>query len=305
MPTKPTALSKGDLVALVAPAGPCDAGRLDAGISILESWGLRVDRLPPGDGRQLGYLAGSDRCRGQRIEQAFGRAEVRAVFAARGGYGSARLYQALDLSIVRANPKIFVGFSDVSLLLGRLLQETDLVCFHGPMIAADLPRLGEQAQERFRRFLLAEDGWWEGGVRECWRGGVAQGRLVGGCLSILVTTLGTNYEIQTADSVLFLEDVAEKPYRIDRMLQHLKHAGKFHGVRGLVLGPMIDCDGGGGSSALREIVLDVLSDQSFPIVYGFDAGHGSGNVVLPLGCRTRIDADKGMIELLEAPLVRP
>jgi muramoyltetrapeptide carboxypeptidase len=172
------------------------------------------------------------------------------------------------------------------------------------MIAADLPRLGEQAQERFRRFLFAENGWWDGGVRECWRAGVAEGRLVGGCLSILVTTLGTAYEIETADSILFLEDVAEKPYRIDRMLQHLKHSGKFRGVRGLVLGPMIDCDGGGGPSVLREIVLDVLGDRSFPIVYGFDAGHGSGNVVLPLGCRARIDAGERMIELLEAPLVR-
>lgn len=261
--------------------------------------------MPDGEeGPRLGYLADSDRWRARRIEEVFARDAIRAVFAARGGYGSARLHRVLDLSSVGDHPKIFVGFSDVSLLLNRLLQETGLVCFHGPMIAADLPRLTQAAQERFRRFLFGETGWWEGAVRASWRAGMAEGRLVGGCLSIVVTTLGTPYEIRTRDCILFLEDVAEKPYRIDRMLQHLKHAGKFETVRGLILGPMVDCDGGGGPSALRDIVLDVLGDQEFPIVYGLDAGHGSGNVVLPLGCRVRIDTDDGGVDLLEAPLLR-
>jgi muramoyltetrapeptide carboxypeptidase len=116
---------------------------------------------------------------------------------------------------------------------------------------------------------------------------------------VLVTTLGTPYEIQTDGAVLFLEDVAEKPYRIDRMLNHLKHAGKLDGVRAVVLGPMLDCDGGEGSRILREIFLDALSDVDVPIIYGIEAGHGTENVVLQFGCRVRVAPGEPRLDLLE------
>jgi muramoyltetrapeptide carboxypeptidase len=180
-----------------------------------------------------------------------------------------------------------------------LVSEAHMVAYHGPMVGADLPRLAAPAQERFRRFLFAEDGWWEGGACATWRNGSAEGRLVGGCLSVLVTTLGTPYEIDTEGSILFLEDVAEKPYRVDRMLTHLKHAGKLRGVRGVVVGTMLDCDDGEGAEALRDIFLDVISHPDVPIVFGFNAGHGSENVVLPLGCRARLCGTDTRLDLLE------
>jgi len=293
---KPAALAPGDRIALVATSGPCDAERLSRGAAILESWGLRID-LPTGL-EPVRYLASDDDVRARALTKAFERDDVRGVLCVRGGYGAARLHERFDLRVAAANPKLFVGFSDVTVLLCRLLQEARLACYHGPMVAADLPRLSDQGRERFRRFLFGEDGWWDGRVREIWRPGRASGPLVGGCLSVLVTTLGTPYEVATDDSIVFLEDVAEKPYRVDRMLTHMKHAGKFERVRGLVLGPMADCDGGSGPALLRDIVTDVLTDYDFPILFGLDAGHGSDNVVLPFGCRVGL-GDAAGVELLE------
>jgi len=294
---KPAALRRGDLVALVAPAGASDVSRLEAGIRLLESWDLRVDPLPAT--AAVRYLAAPDSARGERMTAALRDPAVRAVLAVRGGFGSARLRDLVDLAALETDPKIFVGFSDITILLTRILQEADLVCYHGPMVAVDLPRMDEARRERFRRFLFGEPGWWEGGCSDVWRAGRATGPITGGCLSVLVTTLGTAYEVDTNEKILFLEDVAEAPYRIDRMLQHMKHAGKFDTVRGMVLGPMIDCDGGGGDALLREVFLDVLSEYEFPILFGFDAGHGSGNVVIPFGCSVAIDGHDATVELRE------
>ncbi|RMD82031.1 MAG: LD-carboxypeptidase [Candidatus Dadabacteria bacterium] len=296
---KPAAIHEGDTVGLVAPSGRFDPQRLARGVEILESWGLRV-RCYEG-AKPVRYLAAADRIRAEWLEAAFVDPEIAAILAVRGGFGASRLHTFFDPAVAAANPKAFVGFSDVSLLLNRLVQEAGLVCYHGPMVAADLPRLSEAARERFRRFLFGEPGWWNGQGREVWRSGTAEGRLVGGCLSVLVTTLGTPYEIDTRGAVLFLEDVAEKPYRIDRMLSHLRHAGKFEEVAAVVFGPMLDCDGGGGTRLLREIALEVLDGFRFPIVFGLDAGHGSDNVVLPLGCRVRVDGEAARLELLEDP----
>ena len=247
-------------------------------------------------------MAAEDAVRARELTEALTDDAVSAVLAVRGGYGCARLHQWIDMAELRhgSRPKIVVGFSDVSVLLGRLVHEAGRVCYHGPMVAADLPRLDEAMRERFRRFLFNEQGWWNGSFSEVWRPGSGEGPLVGGCLSVLVTTLGTPYEIRTEGAILFLEDVAEKPYRIDRMLTHMKHAGKLDGIRGLVFGPMLDCDDGLGPTILREIVLDVAGDLEIPIAYGLDAGHGAGNVVLPLGCRVRLDCAAGELDLLES-----
>jgi muramoyltetrapeptide carboxypeptidase len=297
LPRKPLPLSPGDRVALVAPSGACDWERLARGTDLLTSWGLSVDAVTrPAAFR---YFAAADAERAAQLRAAFQDPGVRAVLSVRGGYGAARLHGHVDMEALARDPKIFVGYSDVTLLLNRLVQEAGVVAYHGPMVAVDLPRFSDAAAERFRRFLFGEDGWWDGAAREVWREGAAEGPLVGGCLSVLVTTLGTPYEIDTDGAVLFLEDVAEKPYRIDRMLNHLRHAGKLARVRGVVFGAMLDCDGGEGSRILREIVLDALSDVDVPVLCGIDAGHGTDNVVLPFGCRVRIADGAPRLDLLE------
>ena len=295
---KPTPLNAGDAVALVAPSGAYDRDRLATGVSILESWGLRIASTPNHAPNR--YFAGTDAGRADELNRAFADDGVRAVLCVRGGSGAARLHRRVDPRTFRGAPKIFVGFSDITTLLMRFVQEAELVCYHGPMVGADLPRLNEDQRERFRRFLFGEDGWWDGRATDVIREGVSDGTLAGGCLSVLVTTLGTPYEVDTRGSVLFIEDVAEKPYRIDRMLTHLVHAGKFDDVRALVLGPMTSCDDGAGQGVLGEIIADVLADYRFPILFGLDAGHGAGNVVLPFGCRVGVDGSKKKLQLLES-----
>lgn len=298
--TKPLPLRRGDTVALTAPAGAWNPERLAAGVEQLEKWGLRV--LPPPTDEILRYMSGPDEARGSHLQRCFENPEVGAILAARGGFGCARALPYFDPGAAARNPKIFCGFSDVSLFLNTLVDEANLISFHGPMPAADLLQLSDADRERFRRFLFGEGGWWDGRFSEVWRPGLGSGQLAGGCLSILVTTLGTPYELDTRGKVLFLEDVAERPYRVDRMLTHLRHAGKLESVRGIIFGAMLDCDDGQGPEVLREIALDVLDGLQCPIAFGLDAGHGSGNVALPIGCLVALDTRRGELELLEEPL---
>jgi len=295
---KPEPLSRGDRVSLLAPSGAWDPQRLQAGIEILESWGL--DPVGPNSTGSLRYFSATDAERASEFEAAFADPDTRAVLTVRGGSGAARALRYIDLAVVEANPKIFCGYSDVTLLLDAIHSRAGLVSFHGPMIGVDLARISDDARERFRRFLFGEDDWFNGEARQCWRAGAsAAGVLKGGCLAVLVTSLGTPYEIDTADSILFIEDVAEAPYAVDRMIVHMKHAGKFDAVRGVAFGPMQSCDGGAGPELLREIALDVLSDFDFPILFGLQAGHGADNGVLPIGCEVELDADGCRLRLLE------
>jgi len=298
---KPKPLRPGDTVAVVAPGGAYEADRLEDGCRLLEAWGLKVSR--PRGRPAMRYLAGTDESRAAELNAALGDPAVAAVLTARGGFGCARLAARLSLRPPPPRPKAFVGFSDNTVMLTRLVQEAHWIAFHGPMIATDLPALPPAAQDRFRRFLFDEDGWWLGSASECWRSGRATGRLTGGCLSVLCTTLGTAYEIDTAQKVLFLEDVNEKPYRVERMLVQLRDAGKLARVSGVVFGSMPGCDEPADPALLRDITLDVLGAYDFPILAGLRAGHGSENVVLPLGCRVSIDAAAKQLTLEESPFV--
>ncbi len=291
---KPRPLQPGDRVRLVAPSGIADRARGEFGTRVLEGWGLVVEA--PASLPRRRYLAGSDAERGAALEDALNDHDAAAVLCVRGGYGTARLAPALDLSGIGARPKIFVGYSDITLLLDRLVREQGTVAFHGPMVASDLPRMSETALERFRRFLFGEEGWWDGSCRGSWLPGHSRGRLVGGCLSVLVTTLGTPWEIDTDGAVLFLEDIDERPYRIDRMLVQLAQAGKLERLAALVLGSFLSCGPEAGESTdeaeLREIVLEALAGRRIPVLHGLDAGHGSSHVVLPMGCEVDVDCGK-------------
>ncbi len=298
---KPEPLRRDDPVAVVAPAGAYDPDRLEQGCRVLEGWGLRV-RRPSANRTPLRYLAGSDELRASELRDALADDRVKAILVARGGFGSARLFDRLRLAPLRGTPKVFVGFSDTTVLLARLVQEAGWVSFHGPMVAADLPGLSPEAQERFRRFLFDDGPWWAGQAAECWRAGHGEGRLAGGCLSLLVSTLGTPYEFRTDHpTVLFLEDVNEKPYRVERMLVQLRDAGKLENVTAVVIGAMPGCDDGGGSSVLENVFRDVLAAHRFPVLFGVAAGHGTDNAVLPFGCRVSVDADARTLELCESP----
>lgn len=294
---RPRALVPGDRVAVVAPASVWDPKRLAAGITVLESWGLVVE--PPPAAERHRYLAASDDARAAHLRDAFERDDVAAVMAVRGGFGSARLWGRFDAKAAAAHPKIFLGYSDLTLLLDRLVREAGLVCFHGPMVASDLARLGDEELARFRCFLFGESGWWSGEGLEALAPGVGEGRLAGGCLSMLVTTIGTPYEMDFAGRVLFLEDIAEPPYRIDRLLTHLSHAGKLGGVAAVVLGRFHDC---GDFDEVKAIAAEILSPLGVPVVAGLDVGHHASGLPLPMGCLARVDASAGRVDLLEPVL---
>ena len=300
LPIKPKALRPGDRVALIAPSGACEGDRLQRGVTLLESWGLVVEAVP--EVAPLRYFAASDADRALHLNQVLASTDIAAVLAVRGGYGCARLYPSIDLAALAAAPKIIMGYSDVSLLLDRVVVEAGMVAYHGPMVGVDLARFDNRQSDRFQDFLFGRPGWWDGGFKCVGRQGVGSGPLVGGCLSVLVTSLGTPFEIDTAGRVLFLEDVAERPYRVDRMLTHLGQAGKLADLHGLVIGSMLDCDGGEGDQVVREIVMDVVGPGHYPVVFGLDAGHGSGNVVLPLGCQVELDTATSALRLLESAL---
>ncbi|MFT4571425.1 MAG: muramoyltetrapeptide carboxypeptidase [Hyphomicrobiaceae bacterium] len=303
---KPPALHLRSRVALVAPAGAPVWSRVEAGTAILESWGLEIVGLAEATSHR--YLAGPDHERCLALEQALADPSISAVLSVRGGYGAARLAPTLCLDGIASHPKIFVGYSDITLLLDRIASDQQVVAFHGPMVGSDLPDLNDESLERYRRFLFGEEGWWEGACQGSWRSGSGsgEGRLAGGCLSVLVTTLGTPWEIETEGAVLFLEDIDERPYSLDRMFTHLRQAGKLHGLAGLVLGSFLECGERQGSPTdpdlLREIVMEAVEGTDYPVLYGFDAGHGSGNVVLPIGCVVGVDGTRAHVELLESAL---
>ena len=302
-PTRPPALQRGDRVALVAPAGPVSRRALSQARSALRALDLDVETIGEPTAR-LRYLAGPDEARVKALHEAFADPEVRAIFALRGGYGTTRLLPLLNLDLIRANPTIFIGSSDVTALLTVLIQQAGLVAFHGPGAADAFFRQADPAVlERFWRLVSAPTplGQVRPGELRALRGGRARGRLVGGCLSLLAATSGTPWQLEAQGAVLFLEDVGEAAYRIDRMLTQLDQAGVIEGVVAVVVGEMVRCLVPRGEAwSLDEVLLDRLGPLKVPILAGFPAGHGRNEVVLPLGVEVEVDAEAGSLTVLEA-----
>jgi len=251
------------------------------------------------------YFAGSVERRAGELEEMFEREDVRAIICARGGYGSNYLLNMLDLRKIAAHPKIFVGYSDLTSLLTCFADSGNLVTFHGPMVIKDFAVEGGVDRASWTAAIGGASDWEIGpdsGVRALVQGN-AEGVLYGGCLSILVATLGSKHDIRTEGTILFLEDIAAKPFQIDRMLMQLKGAGKLNGVRGIVFGEMIDCRQSVDQDyTLEEVVLRVVSDLKIPVAFGLRSGHVScANVTLPIGVRARLDVgDEVKLRILES-----
>ena len=249
------------------------------------------------------YFAGSVKRRAGELEEMFERGGIRAIVCARGGYGTNYLLGALDPRKVVSNPKIFVGYSDVTTLLTWFTDAAGMVTFHGPMVAKDFAVEGGVDVASWEAALTGATGWaldaaGDSGMRPLVAGS-AEGILYGGCLSMLVASLGTPYEIQTEGTILFVEDIAARPYQIDRMLMQLKLAGKFSGVRGIIFGEMLDCvQSKEQSYTLQEVVLRVIGNLGVPVAYGLRSGHvSSGNITLPLGVRAQLSVAGGDVGL--------
>jgi muramoyltetrapeptide carboxypeptidase len=289
------------LIGIVAPASAVNGKNLRAGVEVLERAGYRV-RVGAGVRRRSGYLAGADNERVSDLHDMFRDPQVKAIMAARGGYGAGRLLPSLELDLARINTKIFLGHSDLTFLLNYLVQGAHLVVFHGPMVStfAEQP----EAVDNMLAMLTGQGSAGQQIAQEVVRPGTGEGSLIGGCLSVLVSMLGTPYAIDTRGCLLFLEDVNEKPYRIDRMLTQLRQAGALQHVAGVIFGEMHGCAGSAQESvSVRDVVFDFFGDAPYPVAYGLASGHGSGEHTLPLGVRARLAGDR--LTMLESPLAEP
>jgi muramoyltetrapeptide carboxypeptidase len=299
---KPPALRPGDTVGIVAPASNVKRSDLEAGCEGLRRAGYRPFYLDSILDEDL-YFAGSVQRRTRELEEMFARDEVRAIVCARGGYGANYLLEELDLEKIKSHPKIFVGYSDLTTLLTYFSDAAGLVTFHGPMVAKDWAHDGGVDLNSWQSALASTAAWepdlgagfGASGLVE----GAAEGILYGGCLSILVASLGTPYEIRTRRTILFLEDVAAKPYQIDRMLMQLKLAGKLDGVRGIILGEMRDClQTANQGYTLEEVVMRVVGGLGVPVAFGVRSGHvTAGNITLPMGVRAGLGVRGGQVSL--------
>lgn len=292
-------------MAIVAPASPVRfPDRLSAGIELLASWGLEPVRMPSLSASH-GFLAGTDGARLADLHAAWADPDIRGIVCARGGYGCQRVADALDIEAVRADPKVFVGFSDVTALHLALGRRAGLVTFHGPTAEWNAERTGETAAASLRRALMnpAPLGALSGPALRSLRGGRANGPLVGGNLSMVSASVGTPDEPDTTGALLLLEDVGERPYRVDRMLRHLRRAGLVDRAAGLVFGEFVDCEEtrpGRGSHSLGTVLTEFTADVGLPAVAGLPIGHGRGQLTVPLGVATELDGSGASVTLVES-----
>ena len=290
----------GDTVGIVAPASNIKRELLDKGCEALRHLGYQPFYFDSILEQDL-YFAGSPERRARELEEMFVRDDVRAILCARGGYGTNYLLGKLDPAKIVAHPKIFVGYSDITTLLTCFADSARFVTFHGPMVTKDFALPDGIDLESWTAATSGMSGW-ETSADSGACGlvdGNAEGMLYGGCLSILVASLGTPHEIRTSGTILFLEDVNAKPYQVDRMLMQLKLTGKLNEVRGLVLGEMLDCAQSNDQGyTLQEIVLRIVGEFGIPIAWGLRSGHVTRkNITLPIGVGASLSVKGSAVKL--------
>lgn len=280
---------------VISPAGPVEASALKAGLEALDRAGLRV-RLGAHVFDKLGYMAGDDLLRLHDFHTMFEDSSIKAIFCTRGGYGALRLLDKIRYQLVKENPKILVGFSDITALLMALFSKTGLVTFHGPMVRS----LRQEPSQNFHSLLQMVESSGTctlelDGAKTAIPGNV-RGTLVGGNLTLLCHLVGTPFIPSFKGCILVLEDTGEQIYRLDRMLTHLRLSGHFEGVAGIVAGAFEGC---GERDAIDGLLLDALQDFQIPLVTDAPIGHGAGNLTLPIGIMAELDATALLLRLME------
>jgi len=302
---KPPAVEPGDTVGIVASAAAIERGHLERGIGVLGGLGFKVKVSERALARD-GILAGTDLERATELAAFFADPDVKAIFGARGGYGTGRLLPLLDFAAIARTPKAFIGFSDSTFLLNALISRSSIVCFHGPMVAMDFARgLTARSLDHMRLLLSGEITEFTLEAREVIRPGVAEGELIGGCLSVVTAMLATPYLPTFDGRILFLEDTGEKAYRIDRMLVQLKQAGIFDRVAGVVFGAFRPPEGSEFEARLTAaFVAEQTSNLRCPVLSGIEAGHGTENLTLPFGVRAIVDGRNSRLIVTEAAVTK-
>ena len=307
---KPKALKIGDTIGLVAPASALrQAGALEKSIKILEQQGFKLV-IGESCGKKYGYFSGSDEIRARDINTMFQDSNIDAVFCLRGGYGTPRILDMLDYDMIKKNPKIFIGYSDITAIHIALNQKCDLITFHGPMAASDmLEDFNEFSKESYLKAITSIKPLGQlnnplGIDIKSMVSGKARGKIVGGNLSLIAATIGTPYEIDTVGKILFLEDVGEFTYSVDRMLTQLRLSGKLKDCVGIILGDFTNClpQYEGFDHTLMEVFHDIIVQAKKPTIYNFMAGHCTPKITIPLGADSLLDADSCTLTITESAL---
>ncbi len=302
---KPESLKKGDLIGLIAPSGVVDIERVEKSIEVMKSLGFKV-KVGDSCYSKHGYLAGEDKIRGNDINLMFADKDVKGIFAIRGGYGAARLLDNIDFKVIRNNPKLFIGYSDITALHIAINQRCKLITFHGPMIATEIIKgIDDYTKKWYENSIFSNKPLGiiaksEEDLKVLVPGKV-RGILTGGNLSLLVASIGTKYEIDTKGKILFIEEIEESPYKIDRMLLQLHQAGKFKDAKGIVFGAFTKCIASDESKSLtlEQVISEIVIPNNKPTVCNIKCGHCLPTLTLPMGAQVLLDANKGIIEILE------
>lgn len=308
-PLRPSALRAGDAVMLVSPSGPTSPERLARGLELLAAWELTPALGPNAYGRH-GFLAGRDDLRAADLNAAFADPRIRGVICTRGGYGAQRVVDALDMTAVRRDPKVVVGFSDITALQLALWRGARLATLHGPMMGWDDTRLPAGSAQSLRSALTASSpvvvrpvaAEETAAVRV--PGPPVTGTLLGGNLSLLVSTIGTPDMPDLTGAILLLEEIEEPPYKIDRMLTHLRRAGVLSGLAGVAVGQFTDC-GDDWAMPVADVLTDRLADLGVPVLGGLPIGHGTAQVTVGVGVPATLDAAAGTLTVTPAVRALP
>jgi len=296
---KPRSLHPGDTIGIAAPASPFDRGDFEKGVSVIESMGYRT-QIPENLFARDGYLAGSDRDRAALLMRLFEDESIKAVFCARGGFGSMRLLPLLDFDTISARPKIFLGYSDITTLLVAIYRKCGMVTFHGPLVTTLRHSSKETDSALMNALGSGEPLVFRPRKPAVLNPGKASGPILGGNLTNLCHLLGTPYEPSFDGRLLLLEDRGEAPYRIDRMLSQLHLGGHLDGISGVILGSFQEC---GPIEDVCKIVKEAFRGSNVPILAGFDIGHGLPNLTVPIGLEAELDTEECSLSFLEAATV--
>ena len=295
---KPRRLRKNDTIGIVAPAWSFDKGDFLNGVNMIKELGYKV-KYDVSIFKKYWSMAGVDKWRAQQITSMFDDNEVKAIFCANAGYGSIRTLPYLDKRVIRHNPKIFVGYSDVTILLAYLRRIARMVVFHGPVVAGEIHEGMNQSSLDY--LFKAITGTSSSGViknpsMRCIFPGRVSGILVGGNLSMLISSIGTPYEVDTGNKILFLEEINESLEAIDNHLMQLRLSGKLKHIKGLILGQLINCkDTSGNNFTITDVIDDVFAGRNIPVIHGFPSGHHGRdglNITLPFGITVTLDAEQ-------------
>ncbi len=298
---RPRALKKGDTIGLLAPSGNVARERIDAAVAAVKRMGFNV-RLGRTCYLSHGYLAGSDDARASDINDMFADDEIDGIFAMRGGYGAQRILNKLDYAMIKKKAKTFAGYSDITALHAVFNQACGFITYHAPMPCTQFYKgVDDYTMDSFLNNIMRDKPVGkvsnpQGSEIMCLNPGVAEGRITGGNLSLIASSIGTPFEIETRGKIVFIEEIGEEPYKIDRMLNQLKLAGKFSDCAGIIFGAFTDCNAGNSNSlTIDEILNEIVAPEGIPTVYNIACGHCLPTLTIAMGAKVKLDAKNGEI----------